>query len=121
MAFLFAEVIARLMFVLSCRVDDHVLRNVDEVIANGQINYDALQHVKDVLTETRRHDILQIFHQTLEGKIIVQPIEFSALVISTILGYFPSKLFVLKMILNSSVFNLRVFEFVLTINIEFYK
>jgi hypothetical protein len=91
-------------------VDDRVLRYVDEVIANDQIN-DALQHVRDILTETRRDDILQIFNQIMEGKIFVQPIDFSAHVTSTILGYFPKQIVCVKMILNSSVFNLRVFEF----------
>ena len=76
-------------------MDDHVLRDVDEVIENDQIN-DALQLVRDILTETRRHDILRVFNQTMEGKIFVQPIEFSALVTSTILGYFPKQIVCVK-------------------------
>ena len=49
------------------------LPQLDVIIVDGYVNYAALQRVQDVLIERERYDILEVLHQTMTGKIIVEP------------------------------------------------
>ena len=45
---------------------------LDDVITDGLVNYTALRSVENILTQRRRDDVLEILHQTMAGKIIVE-------------------------------------------------
>jgi hypothetical protein len=64
-------VIGRLILVINCLVSEN-LPPLDHVIIDGHLNYNALQHVENILTQTRRDDVLEILQQTISGKIIVE-------------------------------------------------
>ncbi|CAB4038847.1 Hypothetical predicted protein [Paramuricea clavata] len=62
-----AELVRRLIFVISCLVNEE-LPQLHEVTEHGQLNYNnALQDVQALLTQRRRNDILEILHQTMAG------------------------------------------------------
>jgi hypothetical protein len=65
-------VIGRLILVINCLVSEN-LPPLDHVIIDGHLNYNALRHVENILTHTRRDDVLEILQQTVSGKIIVEP------------------------------------------------
>jgi hypothetical protein len=68
-----AELVRKLIFVISCLVNEDLPQLHEVMTENGQLNYNALQDVHAILTQRRRNDILEMLHETMAGKIIVKP------------------------------------------------
>ena len=60
------EVLLRLVCVVSCLVHD--IPQIDQLVENGRLNVNILQHVQTVLRERQRDDVLDIIHRTMAGK-----------------------------------------------------
>ena len=57
-----------LVFVLQAFIEDEYLPHVDNIIWNGQVNIQRLEHVRNILTERNQLHVLVIVEQTLAGK-----------------------------------------------------
>ena len=60
------EILLRLVCVVSCLVHD--IPQIDQLVENGRLNDNILEHVQAVLGERHRDDVLEIVHQTMAGK-----------------------------------------------------
>ena len=59
------EVLLRLVCVVSCLVHD--IPQIDQLVENGRLNVNILQHVQTVLRERQRGDVLDIVYRTMAG------------------------------------------------------